>query len=372
MKFKLRTIHKYLSLAVATLWLLQALTGLLLVFHWELDDWGVAGLSRALEPARFGIALERLQAEHPRQTVTGVYPSGGWRGRFDVLMANAAGATDVVRMDGQGAVLRQRPWNHDFMHIGWLQVATYLHQTLFMHTTGNWIMGASGLLLLTNIGLGLSLAWPRPGQLMRSLTPPRSGALTARLYGWHRSVGLWLAIPALLLISAGVTRAYDDPLGDYFEDARPAPNETAAAREPATAPVSVAEVLQTALELYPGSTLAALEFPDQHAPWFRVRVTQAHDLRRASGTTAIYVSSRSGRVLANYDFRALPLKTRLWDAVYPFHTGEIGGVAGRCGAALIAVWLITMISLGLSLWWQRRAARIAARQAQSLRPARAR
>lgn len=360
MKRNLRALHKYLSLTVASLWLLQAVTGLLLVFHWELDDAGLSGPARALNPLRFGATLQRLAADHPG-AISGVYPSGGYPGRFDVLMSNESGGTDAVRIDGEGTVLRQRPWDHDFLHIGWLQVATYLHQTLFMHTIGNWIMGVSGLLLLTNIGFGLTLAWPRVGQWMRTLKPPRSGALAARLYGWHRAVGLWLAIPALLLISAGVIRAFDDPLSDYLEDTRPAPSETAAAREPTTAPVSVADVLQRALELYPGSQLAALEFPNAQSPWFKVRVTQARDLRRTSGTTAVYVSSRSGRVLANYDFRTLPLKTRLWDSVYPFHTGEIGGVAGRCAATLVALWLITMITLGLSLWGHRRGARIAAR-----------
>src|SRR5690242_11484706 len=126
MKRKLRIFHKYLSLAVASLWLMQAVTGLLLVFHWEMDDAALAGPKRALDPAKLDLALRRLQAAHPDDTLSGVYPSGGFPGRFDVLIANPAGAIDAVRIDGEGAVLRERPWNHDFLHIGWLQIATYL------------------------------------------------------------------------------------------------------------------------------------------------------------------------------------------------------------------------------------------------------
>jgi uncharacterized iron-regulated membrane protein len=370
MKRQLRKVHKYLSLAVASLWLLQAVTGLLLVFHWEIDDAALAGPAHALDPAKLGRFLEQLQASHPQQSVTGVYPSGGAPGRFDVLIADRAGATDVLRVDGQGTVLRERPWNHDYLHIGWLQFATYLHQTLFLHTAGNWIIGLSGVLLLTNIGLGLSLAWARRGQWRLALTPPRAGPLAARIYGWHRAVGLWLAIPALLTICAGVVRAYDDPLADHFEDTRPAPTEAMAAREPARGDASIAAALRTALRLYPGSTLASLELPDEHAPWFTVKVNQLHDLRRISGTTTIYVSSRSGRLLADYDFRALPFRTRLWDAVYPFHTGEIGGVAGRILVSLIALWLITMIGLGVSMWLVRRRGRSSvAGRLQGTRPA---
>jgi hypothetical protein len=42
MKRALRSVHKYLSLTMAAMWLLQAATGVLLVFHWELDDWAVS------------------------------------------------------------------------------------------------------------------------------------------------------------------------------------------------------------------------------------------------------------------------------------------------------------------------------------------
>src|SRR5438874_11699138 len=84
MKRKLRLLHKYLSLTVAALWLMQAVTGALLVFHWELDDWAVAGPQRHLDPVRFGAFLENLQAAHSRQAVKSVYASGGLPGRFDV------------------------------------------------------------------------------------------------------------------------------------------------------------------------------------------------------------------------------------------------------------------------------------------------
>src|SRR5256885_2875785 len=88
MKRKLRLLHKYLSLTVAALWLMQAVTGALLVFHWELDDWAGAGPQRHLDPVRFGAFLEKLQATHSRQTVKSVYASGGLPGRFDVLMSD--------------------------------------------------------------------------------------------------------------------------------------------------------------------------------------------------------------------------------------------------------------------------------------------
>ena len=99
MRLTLRVIHKYVSLAVAALWLMQAATGLLLVFHWELDDLSVRGAARALDVERFGAFLERLQAASPDRTVSSVFASGGVHGRFDVLIANSS-ASEGIRSCG--------------------------------------------------------------------------------------------------------------------------------------------------------------------------------------------------------------------------------------------------------------------------------
>src|SRR4051812_47681783 len=116
MKRTVRLAHKYLSLTLALLWLLQAATGVLLVFHWELDDWGVSGPRQPLNPDKLGASLERWQSTHTDRQVIALYTSGGLSGRFDVVITNPAGGRDVLRVDGAGTVLRQRPWNHDFTH----------------------------------------------------------------------------------------------------------------------------------------------------------------------------------------------------------------------------------------------------------------
>ena len=38
-----RQVHRWVSLTVAAIWLVQAITGILSVFRWEIDDWTVAG-----------------------------------------------------------------------------------------------------------------------------------------------------------------------------------------------------------------------------------------------------------------------------------------------------------------------------------------
>src|SRR3546814_1895563 len=64
---------------------------------------------------------------------------------------------------------------------------------------GSWIVSISGLLLCSNLLLGLIAAWPRRGTWRTALLPIRKGPAAARLYSWHRAVGLWAVLPAFAI-----------------------------------------------------------------------------------------------------------------------------------------------------------------------------
>jgi uncharacterized iron-regulated membrane protein len=295
---KFRVVHKYVSLTCAALWILQALTGVLLVFHWELDDLFLSRPARTLSVEKLGTSIDAMIASGQFGTPTALYWSAGQAGRFDVIVEQGEKA-DVLRVDGEGSILRRRPWNHDFVHIGPFQIITYLHQTLFAHDIGKWFLGGSGLLLLSNIILGLKLAWPRRRSWIAALLPRKFNALAATAFAWHRAMGLWLGIVAFLTLGAGVLMAFEDPLAAWFDDARPDPPATVAAAEflrPSA--IGTAEAITTALTRYPSAALTGID--------------------------------------------------------YAIHTGEAGGWAGRIGAAIVGMWLLSMIALGLTLWSARR------------------
>lgn len=352
MKAVLRKVHRYVSLAFVGLWLLQAATGVLLVFHWEFDDAALNGPARPLNPAAFDAGLRAAVAERPGTKLTAIYASGGSPNRFDAMLEKPDGKSDVLRVDGGGAVLRQRPSDYDFAHIGPFQIATYLHQTLFAGDRGQYLIGISGAVLLSNIVIGLQMAWPRRGQWRRALIPTGGKGPVAPLYGWHRALGLWFAAPALLLVSAGVVLVFEAPFDGLAAPWAPAPER--AASTGSGGEVSLAQALTTAGALYPQARLAAVETPSPQSPWYKVRFRQAGDARRVFGTTTVYVDAHGGRVLADYDARRAPWGRKALTALNPLHTGEIGGFAGRVIAVGVGLWLLTLASLGVVLWWTRR------------------
>lgn len=347
MKAQLRAVHRWLSLAVAAVWLVQALSGAFLVFHWEFDDWTIAAAHRPTDSQALGQRIEALEAERPGLRVTSMWTSAGAPDRYDITVEDVAtGSAESVRVDGAGNILRRGD-------AGLISTIVMLHHELLAGNVGSWIVGLSGILLLTNIVLGLKLAWPAAGQWRHTLLPSRMRGTVPTLYGWHRAAGLWLALPAAVSVLCGTLLVFEGGVSRLVGAPSYAPTLVEAAT-PTAAKVAPGQAIETALARYPGSTIAGVAMPSAEEPWYRIRVRQPDELRRAYGVTTLFVSASSGRIIGDFSAFEAPLARKFMDLLFPFHTGEAGGTAGRFFVVAIGLWLATMVALGIGLWWTRR------------------
>jgi len=258
-----------------------------------------------------------------------------------------------MRIDGQGRPLRIR--SADWLAARgaiWDSITT-VHTKLFAGNVGSWLIGMSGMLLLTNIILGLKLAWPRRGSWRKTLLRRPAGGAAALLYGWHRKVGLWFAIPALFTVSAGVAMVFVDSLEAALDAGIELPSVAGSA--PATHGISTPVAVGTALARFPEASFSGLSMPDNESPWYRIRLLNSGEVLRKWGTTTVFVS-KTGRILGAYDATNPTPGRAVVDTLYPLHTGQIGGVVGRIIVFLLGCALLSLLPLGIALWWMRRKA----------------
>jgi uncharacterized iron-regulated membrane protein len=349
MKPALRRLHRWTALTLGVLWLSQALTGLVMVYRWELDDAPIDAPAVPLDAAALGARIEALERDPAGRSVTSLWASGGVDGRFDLYVDDTDGDTDIVRVDGAGRVLRTRDSGD-----GFVPKAATLHQTLFAGDRGKFVVGVSGLFLLATIVMGLVLAWPARAKQWRAALRPRGtrpGA--ARRYAWHRAGGLWLGVPVLVSLGAGVLLTFESTLAGWLGTDE-TPPELAQVAAPSSAPVPPATAITTALGQFQGSELSGVAFPSAEQPWYRIRVRQPDEWRRVYGTSVVYVAAADGRVLRTEDALRAPAAVAFMSNLYPVHTGEALGVVGRVLALVVGVWLLTMLVLGVGLWLARR------------------
>lgn len=351
MKRQLIAIHRWLGLGFALFWLLQAVSGVILVFHWELDDWFLPGEARAMDAAALDRRVARLQADYPEATVTSIWVSGGTAGRYDIYLDQPGEGPEIVRVAGDGAVLRARETGQMVANGGFYDTLVRFHQSLLAGSTGEWLIGISGILLLSNLVLGLKLAWAAKGQWKLALSPPSRGGAVARLRGWHRALGLWLAPLALVLVSCGVALVFYEGLENVLDMEAPAPKGSAVQRGE---PVSPGEAITVATGQFAGSVFSGMNFPAPTQPYYTVRVLHPDEWRRVYGKSAVLVAATGGEILARYDATRAPIGQRLLENAFALHTGEAGGIVGRIAVLVLGCWLAAMVILGVAMWLRRR------------------
>ena len=339
-----------MGLALAAFWLLQAFTGSLLVFRWELEDALLPGTRAVANAASLGARVESISRVGGRPL--DVWASSQAATRFDIYYVDAGGEARVMRVDGRGRVLRDAADAGIFARGAFWDTLTLVHTGLVAGEAGRWIVALSGVSLLCNLVVGLRMAWPRVGQWKRVLITPVYGGGAARLQAWHRRLGLWLGIVILPFIAAGVFLCFEDTMRNRFDAAVPLPRA-----EQSPVRISPATALAIAHERNPTARLSALILPGDSEPWYRVRQQRPGELPRNWGTSTLFVAAADGRILGDHSAAAAPARRALVDALYPLHTGQAAGAPGRLLVLLQGTWLATMTALGALLWRARRRAR---------------
>ena len=347
--------HRWVSLFVAALWILQALTGLFSVFHWEIDDATVAGDHRPTNVRSIEGAISELAPPSSGLRVGSIWTSAGAPDRYDVnISAEPPAIGRVVRIDGSGRPQRVRNDGERFANGGWVGTVVVFHQSLLAGDRGRWLNGASGLLLLSNLVMGLVVAWPRAGSRMRSFLPSNRGSRAAKLFTWHRALGLWIALPAMVVICAGMILAFDQ----FAERALDPPPEYPETVPEGSINVGLADAVAAALQRYPDAEVSGIGFPTEERPLWALTLKQGDEPRRAYGKTRVFVSAVDGRVIAEFDALRAPRSRGFLNILFAIHTGEVAGLPGRIAVVAIGLWLLGMIVLGVLLFQARRQARL--------------
>lgn len=358
MKALFRTLHRRLSLLVAAIWLLQALSGIFLVFQRPLDDLWLGASGQPTKPAAVAQAIARIESR-PDDRVLQYFVSGGLRGQVDLLVANPSGL-DVIRIDGAtGAVLRRSAWTGRPWRMSPGRLVFLWHKEFLAGGRGEVLMALSGVLLTTNLLMGLRLAWPGAGKWRASLAPSKAKTPAAAVFGWHRALGLWLVPLGLLSASTGALLSVS-PAIERVAGALPPP-EVCSRKGPVPPGIGTVQAEAIARKVFPDGAIAVVTLPGAGSGCFLVQMRRPGEWRRVFGTTLVYVEAATGAVAGRQDALAAPASLKAVEALYPVHDWEWGGWPTRLVALAVGLWLVTLAALGLSLWWTRRRLRRSAR-----------
>lgn len=375
MKRYARLVHLWTGLVFGSILALQGITGAVLSWRHELDQWLNPGLlqvapppgvnNRAavrVSPATAQAALDKLTAD-PRYGRPNMlmFPERGG----DVFIAWyrpapsptwTQGVTRQVMIDPATLLVTgERNWGEAGLSRPLLMPTLFhLHRYLMAGEGGKVVVAIEGVALVLAALSGLVVWWPKlaAAAIRSAFTVRYSGSWPRLSFQLHRTAGFFAAPVFLLSGFSGVHFNMPQWVAPAVKAMGPvaAAGKVANRSAPSAAHIAPAQALEFAQAVFPLARISRLTLPASAKQPYEIRVRQEGEMRHGDGATRISIDAGNGAVLRVID----PLRARGGDAftgaLYPLHTGEAFGTAGRAFISFYGLMPLAFFVTGLVVW----------------------
>lgn len=367
------TVHRIIGLVLGVWLTVVGLTGAFLVYHQEFDTWlhadmmtvaaaptalpdfdRMAAVVAAAHPERRLLYFERYGL-NPLESAPFVMSAPG----ADMSrIADPEDASDLEVFVDQNTfqILGERPY------ATWMRTVRSLHMELLVPKTGERILGAIGVVVLTTVIAGIVLWWrDNKHRLGRGLRLRWSSPTPRLMRDLHTVSGIYIAVFLIWQVASGVLVCDWFQVRTFFAQlfgTGPAGSARIALPEPAPEiPVTLNMARDTALAVHPASIVVLLKPPLTPAGRISVRLFPT-DEPKARHMRQIEVNARTGKIQMRFDPDLVPTLQafmNLW--MIWIHKGEFLGWPGRIIVLITGLTLATLFPTGVYIWDRKRKSR---------------
>ncbi|MFD2367933.1 PepSY-associated TM helix domain-containing protein [Pseudoduganella sp. GCM10020061] len=374
-----RTLHLWLGLVCGSVFVILGLTGSVIAWLPELDRMLNPELLQApvqqgarmgdplrVTPSAVQAVFDRLEADpaygRPSQLAFPSFAGDVYVATYRVPQGKSpfelAVSRQVMLDPATLAVLGERNWGETGLSRPLLMPTLFhLHRYMVAGEAGKTVVGACGIVMVILALTGLILWWPRPTwtSIKAALTVRFGGSWPKLNYSLHRAAGFFLA-PALLV------QGFSGSYMNLPAVIAPAVNVVAPVsstaklknRDPgAGLALDVHAALERAQAVFPDARTSRIVIPKPGVP-YEIRVRQEGEIRHDDGATRITIDSASGQVLRVVDPLAGPRGDVLLSWMFPLHTGDAFGIAGRIFITLFGLTPLAFMVTGVAVWLKQR------------------
>ncbi|WP_229429109.1 PepSY domain-containing protein [Massilia sp. ST3] len=376
MKNLIRTVHLWAGLVFGAILVLQGLTGSLLSWRHELDAWlnpgllqvappagKVAGQPAYTEPGVAAAVVERL-LEDPAYgrpdtlflpEVHGDVFVAWYRPAKPASSWEQAVVRQVMVDPASLEVLGERNWGEAGLSRPLLMPTLFhLHRYLMSGDAGKLVIAVQGVALFLLTLTGIVVWWPKLtlSAFWNAITVRHGGNWPKFSFQLHRAAGFYTAPVLLVLALTGVYFNMPDWVTPGIRAVTPlTPNTKVTNASDAADPrIGIAAAMAAAQARFPEGRISRVSIPAKAEQPFEVRVRQPGELRQGSGATRVSVDAGSGALLRVLDPLTASGGDWLVSTMFPLHTGEIVGLAGRILVSVAGLTPLAFFITGLVIW----------------------
>ena len=230
----------------------------------------------------------------------------------------------------------------------------HLHRYLVAGDVGKVVVAVTGVSLLLTTLSGMFLWWPRMTRaaIRNALTVRHGGSWPRFSFQLHRTAGFFAAPVLAIIALSGVyfnMPQWVTPVVNAMSPVTPKEkwkNQGGASVNPTMLRAAVA----AAQGQFPNGRVTRVSFPGKPVDPFEIRLRQSTELREGPGATRISVDASNGSVLGVVDPERARGGDQFLSWLFPLHTGEAFGLAGRVFISLFGFVPLAFFATGLVIW----------------------
>ncbi|MEH2167207.1 MAG: PepSY-associated TM helix domain-containing protein [Nostoc sp.] len=353
------TLHRILGFAIAPIVILVGITGSLIVFQREINDFQRHQQFGAILPHGNRLSLEVIldlvkaaYANQPQMALQRVYFPTKPDDFFNVIISVPSNDwVEVYVNPYTGAILGNSL--HPNAVQRFLQVVYELHTSLKLGDLGLQITGFVGLVMCIVAIAGIIL-WPGWRKLMAGFKIKWSAHPKRLNFDLHKVFGITTAIFLLFTFFTGFAwnLGYVDPVIRTITFSPPLPDLVS---QPIAgqSPRPLSQQMKTAQLALSDGALRSIDLTtDPKAPLqLRMKLPQE---REEYGMSNVYLDRYSGQVLRVDNSLKTSLGDKIFNSFEPLHYGTFGGLPTRILYIFVGLAPLILFITGFVMWWYRK------------------
>ena len=348
-------LHRYLGLVLGWLLILIGITGSLLIFNQEIENFTIARQFGSVIPQEQTISIDRVteiaRSTYPDWDLEYIkYPKNPQQPL--TLRMTEREINSNIYMDGEhqvfinpyrGKVLGDRVERYTFYRF-----LLNLHYRLFIPgDTGVYITGVAGLLLLIISATGIYL-WSGWRRLISGFKIKLNASVKRANYDLHKVIGIIAAVFLLLIAFTGVCWNFEDityPVISALTFSSEAEEITIQKPQSRQNIVQPSEILTQAQKALPKVDFEFFSYPYEETDPFYLYGTKEE---------TVAVDPYTAEVLRVELPQQMSLGDRLTNSFFPLHNGAFGGLPTRIFYIFVGLSPIVLFITGLTMYRLRR------------------
>ncbi|MEH1842626.1 MAG: PepSY-associated TM helix domain-containing protein [Nostoc sp.] len=353
------TVHRILGFAIASIAILTGLTGSLIVFQREINDFQRHQQFGAILPQGDRLSLEVIldvvktaYANQPEMALQRVYLPTKPDDLFNVVISIPSNDwVEVYVNPYTGAILGNSLHPNAIQRF--LQIVYELHTSLKLGDLGLKIVGVVGLVMCIVAIAGIIL-WPGWHKLTTGFKIKWNAHPKRLNFDLHKVFGITTAIFLLFTFFTGFAwnLGYVDPLIRAITFSPPLP-ELVSQAIANQSPLPLSQQMKTAQLALPDGALQSIDLTtDPKAP-LRLRMKLPQE-REEYGMSNVYLDRYSSQVLRVENSLKASLGDKILNSFEPLHYGTFGGLPTRILYIFVGLAPLILSITGFVMWWYRK------------------